>query len=91
MNIKLLGNRVMILQDKVEETTSSGIILATSEVGEKKARGTVIQVGSGEKVSALGLIPGDVILFGKYDGYDIEFDNEEYKILNDENIIGILA
>ena len=86
MNIKPLGNRILVKQFTQDEVTASGIILPDSAEKEKKAQGKIIAVGSGEEIAKLGLKVGDVVVFGKYAGEEIELGQgakkEEYKILH---------
>jgi chaperonin GroES len=85
MNIKPLGNRILVKQLTTEEVTKSGIVLPATADKEKKAQGKVVAVGSGEAVSKLGLKVGDTVVFGKYSGDEVEVDEAgekvEYKVL----------
>src|SRR3989344_7245096 len=85
MNIKPLGNRILVKQSTQEEVTASGIVLPDTAEKEKKAQGKIVAIGSGEMVARLGLKVGDTVVFGKYAGEEIEMgtgsDNQEYKIL----------
>jgi chaperonin GroES len=85
MNIKPLGNRVLVKQSTSQEVTQSGIILPDTTDKEKKAQGTIVALGNGEEVAKSGLKIGDVVVFGKYAGDEIEIDENgkkmEYKIL----------
>ena len=81
MNLKPLGDRVIIKQDEAEETTASGLYLAT-EAKEKPQTGTVLAVGEGKLDKDGKLIPvpvkeGDKVLYGKYGGTEITVDGEE--------------
>ena len=80
MNIKPLGDRVLVKVLETEEVTKSGIVLPDS-AKEKKAEGTVVAVGNGEKVVKLGLNAGQTVMFGKYSGDDVEVERVAYKIL----------
>ena len=82
MNIKPIGNRILVKQSTQEEVTKSGIVLPASAEKEKKAQGKIIAAGSGEEIKQLGLKVGDTVVFGKYSGEEIEIDKEEYRILN---------
>lgn len=86
MKVKPLGNRILVKQMTTEEVTASGIVLPASSDKEKKTQGTIIAVGNGEDIAKLGLKVGDVVLFGKYAGDEIEVDEnnkkEEYKVLS---------
>ncbi len=86
MKVKPLGNRILVKQMTTEEVTASGIVLPASTDKEKKTQGTVMAVGNGEDIAKLGLKVGDVVVFGKYSGDEIEVDEDnqkvEYKVLN---------
>lgn len=85
MNIKPIGNRILVEQLTQEEVTKSGIVLPSSAEKEKKAQGKIIAVGTGGEIARLGLKVGDTVVFGKYAGEEIEMaagtDKKEYKIL----------
>jgi len=85
MNIKPLGDRILVQPKKEEETTVSGIVLPETMNKEKKAEGTIVAVGNGENIAKLGLKVGDRILYKKWGGEDFKTgrgkDEVEYKIL----------
>ena len=95
MHIQPLGNRVVVKLTKKETTSASGIIISTEEKNEQ-ARGEVISIGAGqgseEHVGELGLTLGDIVLFGKYAGEEVEGEESGtvYKILNGKDILAIL-
>jgi len=68
-----------------EEVTKSGIVLPETAEKEKKAQGKIIAIGNGDGIGKLGLKIGDVVVFGKYSGEEVEIDDsgkkKEYKIL----------
>ena len=70
--------------------TKGGIILPATAEKEKKEQGKVIAIGNGEKVKKLGLKKGDEVLFGKYAGEDIKINEEEYKVLKEEDILAVI-
>ncbi len=84
MNIKPLGDRVLVKPVKADEVTASGILLPTT-VDEKKAEGVIMAVGSGEAITRLNLKVGDKVLYKKWGGEEVKVgkgSNEEtYKIL----------
>jgi len=82
MNVKPIGDRILVQQLKQEEVTASGIVLPASVEKEKKAQGKIVALGNGEEIQKLGLKIGDVVVFGKYSGEEIEINNEDFKILN---------
>ena len=82
MNIKPLGDKVVVKPAKAEEKTESGIILPGS-AQEKPHQGTVIAVGPGARDDKGNHIPldvkeGDRVIYGKFGGVDLKYDNEEY-------------
>lgn len=82
MKIKPIGDRILVKQSTQEEVTASGIVLPASAEKEKKAQGKIIALGNGPAIKELGLKEGDMVVFGKYSGEEIEIDKEEYRILN---------
>jgi len=85
MKVKPIGNRVLVKQLSTEEVTKSGIVLPGSMDKQKKAQGKIIELGSGEEISKLGLKVGDTVLFSNYAGTEVEIDENgekvEYKVL----------
>lgn len=90
MQLKPLGDRVIIKPLVEEEVTKSGIVLPDTVEKEKKEQGAVVSVGNGEKIIKLGLKAGDRVLFGKYSGEDVKVDDIEYKVLKDEDVLAII-
>ena len=95
MNIKPLGDRVVIKPLECEEVTKGGIVLPDS-AKEKPQEGEVVAVGPGRmlddgKRAAMEVKVGDIILFAKYAGTEFKRDGEEYVILNaDRDILAIV-
>ena len=85
MQIKPIGDRILVEQLTQEEVTKSGIVLPDTAEKEKKAQGRIVALGNGEDLAKLGLKVGDVVVFGKYSGEEVEIDEggkkKEYKIL----------
>ncbi|MFA4871674.1 MAG: co-chaperone GroES [Patescibacteria group bacterium] len=90
MSIKPIGDRVLVKPAKEQEITKSGIVLPDTVDKEKKAEGEILDIGNGEKVAKLGLKVGQKILFGKYSGEEFKINEEEYKILNYEDILAVI-
>jgi len=90
MNIKPLGDRILVKPLRAEEVTKSGIVLPDTAEKEKKEQGEVVAIGEGEKIKKLNLKVGDKVLFGKYSGDEVEMDKVEYKFLKDEDILGVI-
>lgn len=93
MKIRPLGDRVVIKKLEAEETTKSGIIL-TGAAKEKPQEAEVIAVGPGGLVDGkevtMQVKVGQKVLFSKYSGDEIKLDGEEYTILKQDNILGIV-
>ncbi|MCX7554325.1 co-chaperone GroES [Marinicella sp. S1101] len=95
MNIRPLHDRV-IVKRTAEETTSPGGIVLPDSATEKPQRGEVVAVGNGRildngEVRALDVKAGDSVLFGKYSGSEVKVDGEEYLVMKEEDIIGIIG
>lgn len=89
MSIQPLGDRVLVEILETEEKTASGIVLPES-AKEKKAEGKVVAIGNGGDVQELNLSEGDIVLFGRYAGDDVELEGVEYKILKDDEVLAVV-
>ncbi len=95
MKVKPLGDRVLIEVLEAEEKTKSGIVLPDS-AQEKPQQGKVVAVGTGKKledgkVLAVDLKEGDVVLYGKYSGTELNLDERSLLMLKEEDILGVVA
>ncbi len=94
MKIRPLNDRIMVKRLEEEEKTKGGIIIPDS-AKEKPAEGEIIAVGNGkmndknERVP-LEVKPGDRVLFSKYGGTDVKLDGEDYLIMREDDILGIV-
>ncbi|MBQ6390056.1 MAG: co-chaperone GroES [Eggerthellaceae bacterium] len=93
MALKPLGDRVIVKADEAEETTASGLYLAR-ESKEKPQTGTVLAVGAGKLDKDGNLVPvpvkvGDKVIFGKYGGTEITYEEETVLILRADDIYAI--
>jgi chaperonin GroES len=94
-NIKPLHDRVIVKRIDEGEQVRGGIIIPDT-AKEKPQEGEVIAVGKGKiseegKVRPLDVKEGDRVLFGKYAGTEIKLDGEEFVIMREEEVLGILA
>lgn len=89
MSIKPLADRVLIRPAAQEEKTVSGIIIPDS-AKEKPLRGEVIAVGGGTKDEEMVLKAGDVVLYGKYAGTEIEHEGEKYLIMRQSDVLATI-
>lgn len=94
MKIRPLNDRLLVQRLEEEEKTAGGIIIPDS-AKEKPAEGKVIAVGPGKTNDAgerveLQVKEGDVILFSKYGGTDVKLDGEDYLIMREDDVLGIV-
>lgn len=90
MNVKPLSDRVLIKPTPAEEVTATGIIIPDT-AKEKPLRGTVLAVGPGTKDETMQVKVGDVVLYGKYAGTEVEIDRETVLIMRQSDILAILG
>lgn len=93
MKLVPLGDRVVLKQFEAEETTASGIILA-SKAQEKPQQAEVIAVGPGGMVDGkevtMHVKAGDRVIYSKYAGNEVKMDDEEYIIVRQNDILAIV-
>ncbi len=93
MNIKPLGERVVIKKLEAEEKTKSGIVL-TGSAKERPQEAEVVAVGPGAMVDgarvAMEVKVGDKVLYSKYAGTEVKVGGEEYTILKQDDILAIV-
>ncbi len=86
MKLKPMADNVLLKAHEAQETTASGIILATTSK-EKPAIYDVISVGPGTKDVTMTVKPGDRVVVGKFVGTDVTLDKEEYKFVKQDDIL----
>jgi len=89
MKLVPLGDRVVLKATVVEETTKSGIVLA-SKTQEKPQQAEVIAVGPGTKDVAMQVKVGDKVIYGKYTGTEVKLDGVEYLVVKQDDILAIV-
>ena len=94
MKLKPLQDRILVQRVKEEEKTKGGIIIPDT-AKEKPVEGRVIAAGIGKlseegKRIALEVKKGDRILFGKYSGNEIKIEGEEYLIMREDDVLGVI-
>lgn len=93
MNIRPLGDRVVIKRVEAEETTKSGIVLPGA-AKEKPQEAEVVAVGPGGLVNGkevnMEVKVGDRVLFSKYAGNEVKMNGVEYTILKQDDILGVI-
>ena len=95
MKIIPLGDRLLVKRIEAEEMTKGGIVLPDS-AKEKPKEGKVVSVGKGKVTEGGKNIPlnvkeGECVLFSSYAGTEVKIDGEEYLILREEDVLGIIA
>lgn len=95
MQIRPLHDRVIIKRLESERTTASGIVIPDN-AAEKPDQGEVVAVGPGRRDEAgklieMGVKVGDRVLFGKYSSQSVKIDGEEFLVMREEDIMGVLA
>lgn len=95
MHVQPLGDRVVVKPKPKEEKTKGGVILPDTATKERPMEGEVIAVGPGRRTDDGELIPvsvkvGQQVLFAKYSGTEFKIDDEEYLILQERDLLGII-
>lgn len=94
MELRPLYDRVIVKRVEQQRTTASGIVIPDT-AAEKPEQGEVIAVGKGKQLQdgslrELEVKVGDHVLFGKYAGQTIKLDGQEYLVMREEDILGII-
>jgi chaperonin GroES len=95
MNIRPLYDRIVVTRIEDDTEKTAGGLFIPDSAKEKPQQGKVVAVGQGKRNDDGKLIPldvkaGDRILFGKYSGSDIKIDNNEYLIMREDEVLGVL-
>ncbi len=95
MNIKPLGDHIVVKPKMEEEKTASGIVLPETMDKEKKAQGEIVAVGPGKMLengqrAQMEVMVGQTVLYKKWGGDEVKVDGEEYKIVSQEDILAVL-
>ena len=96
MKLKPLGDRVLVKRSEEADAKSAGGIIIPDTAKEKPSRGAVVEVGPGAKLEdgtrgKMDVKKGDQVLFGKYSGTDVKLDGEDYLIMSESDILGIIG
>ena len=90
MKLRPMADNILLKAAEAEETTSSGIILATSNK-EKPAIFEVVSAGPGTKDVEVTVKAGDKVIVGKFVGTDITLDKEDYKFVKQDDILAVVT
>lgn len=88
MNIKPIGERVLLKPIKLEEKTASGIILANNSTNDGANTAEVIAIGNLEKYSEIKV--GNKVIYSKFSGTEVKNNDEKYLLVNAEDILAII-
>lgn len=89
MNIKPLSDRVLVEPAAAEEKTAGGIYIPDT-AKEKPQKGTVVAVGPGKKDEPTTVKSGDVVLYGKYSGTELQVEGKDYLMMRESDILAIV-
>ena len=89
MTVKPLSDRVLVLPNPAETTTASGLIIPDS-AKEKPAAGKVVAVGPGTAEVKMEVKVGDVVMYGKYAGTELQYEGEDYLVMKQSDIIAVI-
>ena len=90
MKLKPMADNVLLKQHEAQETTASGIILATTNK-EKPAIYEVVAAGPGTKDVTMTIKAGERVVVGKFVGTDVTIDKEEYKFVKQDEILAVVT
>ena len=90
MKLRPMADNVLLKQSEAQETTSSGIILATTNK-EKPAIYEVVSVGPGTKDVEMTISVGDKVVVGKFVGTDLTLDKVDYKFVKQDDILAVVT
>ncbi|MCK9324394.1 MAG: co-chaperone GroES [Bacteroidales bacterium] len=89
VNVKPLGDRVLVEPQEAEIKTATGIIIPDS-AQEKPQKGKILAVGNGTKEVEMEVKVGDMVLYGKYAGTEIKLDEKAYLIMRQSDILAVI-
>jgi chaperonin GroES len=87
--MKPINDRVVVKPAPAEEKTSGGIIIPDT-AKEKPQRGEVIAVGPGKDGNAMTVTKGDIVLYGKYAGQEVNLEGQDYLIMREDDILVVI-
>jgi len=85
---KILAGKILVKPRQAEEKTQSGIIIPDS-AKEKPQQGTVVLVGADKKDEPMELKKGDIVVYGKYSGTELNIDGEDYLLMSQSDVLYI--
>ena len=89
MKLKPINDRIVVKPAPAEEKTKVGIIIPDT-AKEKPQRGEVVAVGPGKDGNLMTIQVGDVVLYGKYSGQELNYDGNDYLIMREDDVLVVL-
>ena len=95
MDLKPIGDHIIVKAVSVEEVSASGIIIPDTVSKERPEKGEVVAVGPGREFengnrSKMDVVPGNIVIFKKYSPDEVKVDKEEYLVIRMEDVIAIV-
>jgi len=87
--MKPINDRVVVKPSAAEEKTAGGIIIPDT-AKEKPQRGEIVAVGPGKEGNSMTVQTGDIVLYGKYAGQELNYNGEDYLIMREDDILIVL-
>lgn len=92
--IRPLADRIVVQPRELETTTAGGIVIPDTADKDKPIQGTVLAIGAGKyiegKLQPLQVKVGDTVLFGKYAGTNVKLADQEYLVMREEDVMGVM-
>lgn len=88
INVRPLGENVLIMFEKPESKTTSGIYLPDTAAGEKPQQGRVVAIGESEKITVK---VGDMVIYTRYGGTEVKIDGMEYIIVTQKDLLAVIG
>src|SRR5438552_19149385 len=92
--IRPLSDRIVVQPREIETKTAGGIVIPDTADKDKPIQGTVLAIGSGKyiegKLQPLQVKVGDTIIFGKYAGTNVKLGDQEYLVMREEDVMGVM-
>jgi len=90
MAMKPINDRVVVKPASAEEKTKGGIIIPDT-AKEKPQRGEIVAVGPGKDGNSMNVAVGDIVLYGKYAGQELNYEGNDYLIMREDDILVVLG
>lgn len=87
--MKVINNYILVKEEEVNKTLAGGLVIPKDDADQTR-RGKVIEVGDGIKDEPMKVSVGDVVIYGKYAGTEVEIDEENYKVLKQSDVLVII-